>query len=405
MVPTFLDGTAASIARRRHHVVTAMQRSPVVRMIIGDAIGDAFGFEIEMQDALWIRQNVRVVDGWPHNPAMPVSWAANRVTGMYSDDTEMTVGLMKGLMKDGIALDMDGMLRAWRDEWELSKQRPPPATPNVGRQGHGSIRYVFQGTKTIAEVRASQARRTNPGNAPPMRSLPLCFFPLHERARLCVANAHTTHPHPRAVAASWVIATAARYLAVEHGPPDRLLEVVIASLRDTPSVHDAATVEHLTAVSALPDYHIYGPRLQHMPPAAYALLCGPQPHPIAARFKVRGGADGRAPMHGLWTDAMRTAGVVMYLVRYHRGPADVLQAAVDIGGDVDSIAALCLGMVLAGPCDGERVFGDVDGGEGTGVLPWVLLDELEGAEYLVDVAERYEAWLTSQGYHGPSASL
>lgn len=39
---------------------------------------------------------------------------------------------------------------------------------------------------------------------------------------------------------------------------------------------------------------------------------------------------------------MRTAALVLYLLKHHQGPLDILRASVDIGGDVDSVAVLAL---------------------------------------------------------------
>lgn len=40
-------------------------------------------------------------------------------------------------MRFGVGCDEIQMMEAWKDEWELAKQRPPPATPTeeVARQG------------------------------------------------------------------------------------------------------------------------------------------------------------------------------------------------------------------------------------------------------------------------------
>mmetsp|Transcript_18732 Transcript_18732/g.32808 ORF Transcript_18732/g.32808 Transcript_18732/m.32808 type:complete len:90 (+) Transcript_18732:1-270(+) len=84
---------------------------------------------------------------------------------------------------------------------------------------------------------------------------------------------------------------------------------------------------------------------------------------------------------------MRTAAVVLYLLKHHRGPLDILRASVDIGGDVDSIAALCLGVV--GGSEGLD-FGEPDG------LPWFLLEEVEGVEYLHARAKKFEEWMKKQ---------
>ena len=135
-----------------------------------------------------------------------------------------------------------------------------------------------------------------------------------------------------------------------------------------------------------------------MPPEVHALLCGPQPCPHTLTLPVGGPGDfakGRR-MHGIYSDAMRTAGVVLYLLTHQRGPLDVLRASVDLGGDVDSVAALCLGLV--GGSQGLR-FGEAGG------LPWALLEELEGVEYLVSSARGFEAWAHAEADKGRGVGM
>lgn len=57
---------------------------------------------------------------------------------------------------------------------------------------------------------------------------------------------------------------------------------------------------------------------------------------------------------------------MLYLLRFHRGPRDVLLSSVHMGGDVDSVAALALAVVAA--LEGLQ-FGTPRG------LPWKLLEE------------------------------
>ena len=60
----------------------------------------------------------------PRSPLLRPPRSANMAPGMYSDDCEMTVGLMKALRAEGAAgLDAEGMLSAWVEEWELAKTR------------------------------------------------------------------------------------------------------------------------------------------------------------------------------------------------------------------------------------------------------------------------------------------
>eukprot|EP00908_Phaeocystis_cordata_P014862 Transcript_25974.p1 GENE.Transcript_25974~~Transcript_25974.p1 ORF type:complete len:300 (-),score=115.85 Transcript_25974:67-966(-) len=236
-------------------------------------------------------------------------------------------------------------------------------------------------------MRQRQAGRVDPGNAPPMRALPLAFLArARDRERLSVENADATHPHPKARAASLLVATGCRFYALKGGAQAELLQAAVAQL-EVSSLAEPETIAHLRALDQLPDYHDFGPRFARMPREVHALLCGPQPCPFTLG-KVPAGADGTAPMHGLYSDSMRTAGAVLYLCKWQRGPLDALTASVDLGGDVDSVAALCLGIVAAGP--GGLRFGEAGG------LPWRLLEELEGVEYLLHHARAFEAWLQQQ---------
>jgi len=368
-------------ARRRELVAVS---GPVTQLLIGDAIGDAFGAIIEMQDAYWIRDSV-TFDRWPENPMRRTEWNTNSACGMYTDDCEMTVGLVNGLLKYGLQISTDDMLQSWQAEWDLAKRRPRPSPPGAERHGHGSIKGYFRGFRDIDQVRRLQSGKEDPGNAPPMRALPLAFIENRSlREQLCLQNANSTHPHPRARAASFLIAEGARWLMVEHGDRQLVISEALARLQDS-GASDAATEEHLRKIDALEDYHEWGSRFAKMPPQRLELLCGPQPCPPADG--IGAGDDGSSKMHGLWSDAMRTAAVVLYLLKHHRGPLDILRASVDIGGDVDSIAALCLGVV--GGSEGLD-FGEPDG------LPWFLLEEVEGVEYLHARAKKFEEWMKKQ---------
>lgn len=378
--PEMLPQFAMTPDQKKKRLELASSGGPVVQMMLGDAIGDAFGLGIELTcDAFWIRENV-TCDKWPEN--LPQHWKFNNIRGMYSDDAEMTVGLMKGLMLEGVDIDEEGMLRAWMVEWDLAKQRPPPAEPGAERCGHGGFKYYAQGKSTLDDLRSRQASSDFPGNAPPMRALPLGFVKKEECERLCKANADTTHPHPKARAASYLIAVAARWLMVEHGDQLQVLQVARSALAAS-SLAESETDMHLEKIEALPDYHTYGERFSGMPNEIHSLLCGPQP---CQMFKKTVGPD--AEMHGIGSDAMRTAGVVLYLMKFHNGPRDVLMASVDFGGDVDSIAALTLAMVAGSV--GLQV------GQPGGV-PEFLVEELEGVEYLVANARAFESWLQKKG--------
>ena len=77
---------------------------------------------------------------------------------------------------------------------------------------------------------------------------------------------------------------------------------------------------------------------------------------------------------------------MLYLIKHHESGATLqtLLRALYVGGDVDSLAALCLGLV--GAREGLR-FGEARG------LPMFLIEELEAVEYLVETAEEFGAWV------------
>jgi ADP-ribosylglycohydrolase len=396
-VPTFTFGVRGRKARRQL-VMESAASSAAISLVLGDAIGDAFGFGIEMQDAFWIRSAVTRFDQWPESPVLTDSKKENNVRGFYSDDTEMTVGLLKALVRDGVGLSKEGMWQAWTAEWELAKTRPLPAEVGGERQGHGSAKHVWRGSMTLDQVREKQAAKTDPGNAPPMRALPLGFVSsAMARERLSAANADATHPHPKARAASFLVATACRLLVVERRPKAELLRSCLDALCSS-ALREPATEAHLEALDGLPDFHSYGQRFGSMPPTVHELLCGQQPCPSTLNKECGepgDHAEGRR-MHGMASDSMRTVGAVLYLVKHHRGPLDVLTASIDLGGDVDSIAALTVGLV--GGSSGLG-FGEPGG------LSWKLVEELEGVEYLIQHARAFEAWVAStQGGGVPAPS-
>lgn len=372
-VPRFAITPAAKVKRRQ----LLSESSTITQLLVGNAIGDAFGYGIEMQDAYWIRANVSVeAEKWHVQPYRP-SWWDDKLLGCYSDDCEMTVGLMKGLMRYGRSIDAEQMLAVWKEEWDMSAQRPPPANAGIctpegtKRSGHGGIQSFWDGKESLDSLRTAASLKTDPGNAPPMRSMPLAFLPKEELERLCAVNADATHPHPKARAASFVVAAAAQWLVVRKGDQRQVLTVALEELKAS-GLRDSATEDYLDAVDKLPDWHEYGERLESMPVDIHNRLCGPQPMRTTP------------PRNGLGSDAMRTAGAVLYVLKWHRGPADALGAAVYVGGDVDSTAALVLGMV--GGSVGLK-FGEPGG------IPWFYLEEAEGIEYLVTEAHAFEAWL------------
>merc|ERR1712176_1606060 len=258
-----------------------------------------------------------------------------------------------------------------------------------GRNGHGGIAFVYSGSCSIEDMCSRVASQEYPGNAPPMRALPLCFIERDELlVRLAKANADSTHPHVKARAASLGIALAGRYFIMNRHPAENIISHVCNALtklkEHDESMFDDETISYLKRVDMLPEP---GPlesgHAHFLSDEARTQLCGPQP--------IWRGPDGSPPdkmprmVRGLGADAQRTLGCVLYLLKFHTEGTQMqtLLRSVYIGGDVDSLAALCLAMV--GGREGLRI--GLPGG-----VPMYCFKMLESAEYVIEVADKFEQW-------------
>eukprot|EP00928_Gymnodinium_smaydae_P005345 TRINITY_DN11825_c0_g1_i1.p1 TRINITY_DN11825_c0_g1~~TRINITY_DN11825_c0_g1_i1.p1 ORF type:complete len:606 (-),score=66.17 TRINITY_DN11825_c0_g1_i1:268-2064(-) len=319
----------------------------------------------------------------------------NYMPGMYTDDLEMTLGLAHALMQKENPT-ADDMLAFWKDEYFRGQEHYLHtrfwALAGIGRNGHGGIASVYSGSCTIENMRSRISGMRYPGNAPPMRALPLAFVADDARlTELARRNADATHPHIKARAASLGIAIVGRYVVIERGALDGLIPHLTRRLAElneadpSKSMVDEETLTYLREVDELPGPGPLDSTYESfMSEATLVKLCGTQP--------IWRGPDGNPPDHNprlvqiLNADAQRTLGCVAYLLRHHReGQAmETVLRSLYIGGDVDSSAALCLAMV--GGREGLRV------GQPGGVPPF-LLQHLEAAEYVAETAKAFEAWV------------
>lgn len=332
-------------------------------ILLGIAIGDAFGAGVEFQDRHWIQQNVdfsQFVNARdsiaahlsPLPPNFPPLEAFTRhyTAWNYTDDTEMTIGLIKALVS-AQAFTPDLLCDYFGKEYQLGVRQN-----GFGRNGHGSMRWVFDGKMDIAEVRAFQQDRPYPGNAPVSRVVPIGCLPLAQVTPYAIINADATHPHPKARAASVLVAHATHFLLRQQGASADLLAYCQSQIKGL----DAETEALLAQVDALPSPN-------NLQAAHYEVLCGTQPI-VAPRFLPG--------IHGLPSDAMLTAISTIYVLKHAQSAFEGLQYAVRLGGDVDSLASVCTG-ILAGRF-------------GLDSLPNFMLQEVENRPYLLEVAASFE---------------
>lgn len=230
-------------------------------------------------------------------------------------------------------------------------------TKGYKRNGHGSIRLVYNGEKDIEEIRDFQRNKTYPGNAPPMRAIPIGFVKEERINEYAAVNATSTHPHPKAVDASILIARAARGLLVEGIGHEELIGYCLRFIADP------ETIETLKAADRL-----HGPDL--LQGKDFEVLCGPQP--LEKKEFIEG-------LYGLSSNAMYTAVAALYFIKHSRSAFEGLKHSIRLGGDVDSLASIVTG-ILAGK------YGIVD-------LPGYMMQNVEGVDYLKEIAKGFETYL------------
>lgn len=327
-----------------------MEREKIRDMLLGIAVGDAFGAGIEFQDRDWIKDNV---DFTKFVNEREGERAEGYEPGLYSDDTEHSIGLMEALMSrrpfsEGLLLEM------WKREYDNDRK-----AKGFPRQGHGTIKDWYEGRKTIDEVKAEQAAREDPGCGPAMRAVPLGLVDHGLISRYAAINADASNGTEKARAASVLVARASEYLMVKGGMP----EGVFGYCKEF--ISDKETLEYLGRLERLP-------KSCGLNESDFEILCGPQPIPY---FKEAYGVE----IRGMPDSAMRVAGAALHITSYAKDAFAGLRDAVSLGGDVDSVAAVCAGIL--------------GGRYGLGSLPRFMVDGVEGKDRIADMSSRFSEYL------------
>lgn len=278
--------------------------------------------------------------------------------GDYSDDTSDTLAIAK-LLSSEIPFTIDTLYQALKEEWEASKLD----RGGVPRAGFGSILKVFEGKTTLKELQDWQRTRVYPGNAPTMRSIPFGFLSWGSYGdniyQHCKINTNITHPNDKALASSLVIAYAVKFFL---GPLQAKKEELLESCAIAVEFCDPETSKYLRQVDLLPSI---------LTETGYETLLGPQPIP---NFMKEG-----QTIRGLNSDAMRTAGAVLYILKHTNSALEALKGSIYMGGDVDSLAALTVGLSA--------------GRYGLSDFPRGLIEGLEYRKYILEVAKTFETYV------------
>lgn len=319
-----------------------MKKDTIVNTLKGVAIGDAFGVGIEFKSRFWMTENVKFdqfINVWNGGKN-------NILPGTYSDDTEHTIGVVEALLSDA-TFSEQLLLEKFKAEYE--KDRKAKGYP---RDGHGSIEDWYIGKKTIEEVKASQTSRSDPGNAPVMRVVPLAFVSRENLLSYSAINATSTHPHELGVKGSYLTALTAWHFLREDGENDNLISFLIDHFADTEIKRTLQKIDGLSAPDELSEDD-------------YLFLHGEQPLPYIKWDKS---------IYGLPCACMKTAFNVVYVMRHSWSALDALKISINMGGDVDSLAAVCVGIAA--------------GRFGLNSLPKFLLEQTEGLSRMEDLGRR-----------------
>jgi ADP-ribosylglycohydrolase len=324
-------------------------------IFLGIAIGDAFGAGLEFQDRNWIRGNVdftqflnkRTDINTPDKEVFTIGYKE----WDYTDDTEMSVAVVKAIVSGEIFTD-ELLVKYFLDEYNLGYK-----LKGYKRNGHGAIRLYYNGEKTLEEIKDFQRCKKYPGNAPPMRAIPLGLIAEDNINHYATINATSTHPHQKAIDASLLIARATYGLLKKNIAQDDIIKYCL------PFVSDEETIFFLQKADALSSYEL-------LAEVDFETLCGPQPLPKKEFLEG---------LFGLPSNSMFTAICALYIIKHSFDAFDALKKSIFIGGDVDSLAAITVGITA--------------GKFGINSIPKFMIDNVEGKEYLMQISENFELYL------------
>ena len=332
----------------------------IENILLGIAIGDAFGAGVEFQDRNWIRNNVDFTKFVNARGQIKVEedkkevFTKNYKAWDYTDDTEMTLGIINALVS-GKAFSEQLLIEKWKEEYDVGMEKK-----GFGRNGHGSMSWYYSGEKTIEEIRSFQKNRNNPGNAPAMRSVPLGLLAEDKINRYCEVNANATHPNRNAIISSQCIARATESMLVKKGNR----QDVITYCFETVELNQEY-IDYFKEIERLPIY-------ENLEESDYQILCGNQP--IKKPYFLSG-------ICGVPSDSKYTAGCVLFILKNSNNAMDALVKSIRIGGDVDSIASITTGIMA--------------GIYGLNSLPDFMLQSVEGVAYIKEISNSFKRYITN----------
>jgi ADP-ribosylglycohydrolase len=324
------------------------QNDQIKNCFLGLAIGDAFGAGVEFQGRDWLRERI---DGSKWINMLDPERSKDYKSGEYTDDAEMTFGLVKAILSEE-KCSAQMFYNYWHQEYLNKKQEN-----GIGRHGHGAIKKVYNESETLSQIQEFQASREDPGCGATMRVLPLGFLPEDQLKYYAIESAKATHPHPKAITSALVMSYTARYFIEACNDQEKIFEHILNNITN----QDTDSISYLKKIQDFP-------HINELNEDQYSVLCGPQP----LQSPVKG-------IYGVPSSAMHVMGVSLLILRDTKNTFEGLINSIHVGGDFDSVASLVTGVLAIR--------------YGLDSLPNYLLQEVEGAKSIVELAEKYSDFL------------
>jgi len=259
------------------------------------ATGDALGYLVEREWPPPMSRWLESIDEYLRR----AGYAGGEI--MYSDDTEMAVFLAETLI-EACGFDPDLFMKKVADGAMIEERF----------YGHGTstvIGAVREGVHWSVAARSAFGGKGNMGNGAAMRvaPIPLFYRRKEEVEYFAEAQAVVTHTHPVAIEGARLVALAI-YFSIEGMSPGEVLEELVEETQHPHYVGKLRAIRYLLNAS----------------PAKVAAVLGngalaDEAVPAAIYSHVRGGGD----------------------------PLKTLLAALSLGGDTDTIAAMALPITAA----------------------------------------------------------
>ena len=306
------------------------------KMMLGIAIGDAFGAGYEMVPRYKVKSYLNLT-----KYSRRKKWKE----GMYTDDTQMSLAVVELLIskedftKENLA---DYFIKVYKRDTRGGYSGAMGRLLKRCQTGKDLIKIREIGSKKIKETNFKGGKC---GNGAAMRAVPIGILPnIKDVIKYAKLNAEITHNMPAGIASSVGVACASHYFYYNLGEPKKVIDFCIKNIKGI----DNETIDYLQ-------------RIKEMDELIPEILFGES----AVNF-------------GVLCDGMKTLGAILYiLARYSDSPFNSLIEAVKLGGDADSTACIALGIASM-----NNNFDD---------LPKFLLNKLEngkfGKDYLIKLGK------------------